>query len=206
MREDILPIEFPGTYESVYAGFWSRLGAFLLDGLITAPFTLGVYYINSVARLNNIYTFLPLQVFYFFYFVYFVKLCGATPGKLIVGLKIIRKDGIPVDWSEAIFRHIIDLVLRLSYSIAIIISLLNMTDTEFSSKGFIERGVLIHQLLPFWYKFVDWAGDIWIWSEFIVLLLNKRKRALHDYVAGTVVIKKEYENLAKQWHAESLRQ
>jgi uncharacterized RDD family membrane protein YckC len=28
----------------------------------------------------------------------------------------------------------------------------------------------------------------WLASEFIVLLLNRRRRALHDFIAGTVVV------------------
>ena len=34
--------------------------------------------------------------------------------------------------------------------------------------------------------------QIWIWSEFVVLLFNRRKRAIHDFIAGTVVILKEF--------------
>ena len=32
--------------------------------------------------------------------------------------------------------------------------------------------------------------NVWVWSEFITILFNKRKKALHDYLAGTVVIRK----------------
>jgi len=34
--------------------------------------------------------------------------------------------------------------------------------------------------------------DVWYWSEIIVILFNKRNRALHDFLAGTVVIHKKY--------------
>jgi uncharacterized RDD family membrane protein YckC len=36
-----------------------------------------------------------------------------------------------------------------------------------------------------------WVGivaNIWIWSEMLVLLCNKRRRALHDMIAGTIVV------------------
>ena len=32
----------------------------------------------------------------------------------------------------------------------------------------------------------------WFLSEFVVLLMNKRKRALHDFIAGTIVVNKEF--------------
>jgi len=35
-------------------------------------------------------------------------------------------------------------------------------------------------------------SNIWIWSEVIVLLFNKRKRAIHDFIAGTVIVKSKY--------------
>ena len=34
--------------------------------------------------------------------------------------------------------------------------------------------------------------QLWTWSELIVMLTNRQRRALHDFIAGTVVIKKEY--------------
>jgi len=48
-------------------------------------------------------------------------------------------------------------------------------------------------LFPAWYSLVSTLSQVWWWSEFIVLLFNKRKRAIHDFMAGTVVIKKQYE-------------
>ncbi|MFH3639525.1 RDD family protein, partial [Acinetobacter baumannii] len=45
---------------------------------------------------------------------------------------------------------------------------------------------------PAWYSIVNSASELWTWSEFIVLLFNKRKRAIHDFIAGTIVIKKQY--------------
>ncbi|WP_255590049.1 hypothetical protein [Marinicella meishanensis] len=33
---------------------------------------------------------------------------------------------------------------------------------------------------------------VWYWSELLVMLTNERRRALHDFIAGTVVIKKAF--------------
>ena len=35
----------------------------------------------------------------------------------------------------------------------------------------------------------DALQQAWMWSELLVLLFNKKRRALHDFIAGTVVIK-----------------
>ena len=71
-----------------------------------------------------------------------------------------------------------------------------MTDEQYESMSFMERSAFIMASLPIWYKPIHWAHNIWIWGEFIVLLMNKRRRALHDFLAGTVVIKKKYEKEA----------
>ncbi len=41
---------------------------------------------------------------------------------------------------------------------------------------------------------------IFIMGNCIVILCNKRKRALHDFIVSTVVIKKKYEKQVQQWH------
>jgi uncharacterized RDD family membrane protein YckC len=37
--------------------------------------------------------------------------------------------------------------------------------------------------------------QVWIWIELIVMLTNRRRRALHDFIAGTVVIRRRVEAL-----------
>ena len=51
-----------------------------------------------------------------------------------------------------------------------------------------DRWRRIAGLGPGWYDVIDYAGWAWLFSEFQVLLFNCRKRALHDFIAGTVVI------------------
>jgi len=45
--------------------------------------------------------------------------------------------------------------------------------------------------VPSWYRTLNILQNIWIWSEFVVLLTNAKRRAIHDYLAGTVVILKD---------------
>ena len=49
-------------------------------------------------------------------------------------------------------------------------------------------------MVPSWYSFATITMNIWIWSEFIVMLTNKRKRAIHDFIAGALVIRKGMPN------------
>jgi len=31
--------------------------------------------------------------------------------------------------------------------------------------------------------------QVWIWGEFLTMLFNKKRRAVHDFMAGTVVVR-----------------
>jgi len=44
------------------------------------------------------------------------------------------------------------------------------------------------ELAPSWYKSLQWIQNAWVWGELIVLLTNRKRRALHDFIAGTVVV------------------
>lgn len=76
-------------------------------------------------------------------------------------------------------------------SAALITVALEMTDAEYFSMGWQERTLYMIKQTPSWYNVANLAMNIWIWSEFIIMLTNKKRRALHDFIAGTVVIHKE---------------
>jgi len=43
-----------------------------------------------------------------------------------------------------------------------------------------------------------WINNIWVYSEFIVLLTNNRKRAIQDYIAGTVIVKGKFVDIIRE--------
>jgi uncharacterized RDD family membrane protein YckC len=117
-----------------------------------------------------------------------VKRYGGTPGKLIMGIGIRKVNGEPVGYREAFLRNLVDLIFSVVISTAMLFPLFHMTDVEYHSLSFTQR---IHReiaLAPSWLKPGQWAENIWIWGELIVLLTNRKRRALHDFIAGTVVI------------------
>jgi hypothetical protein len=61
-------------------------------------------------------------------------------------------------------------------------------DNEYVNLTWNARNQKIYGLYPLWFGWVDTLSQAWTWSEIIVLLFNKKKRALHDFMAGTVVI------------------
>jgi uncharacterized RDD family membrane protein YckC len=74
-------------------------------------------------------------------------------------------------------------------SVALLISALHMSDAEYDA---IPAKLRLQQILeraPSWHKPEQVVENIWVWSELVVLLTNRKRRALHDFIAGTVVIK-----------------
>jgi len=198
MKEKILPIEVPDLNESIYAGFWRRFGAFWMDFVIFGSLNLAFSYINELGRLNAFYTFIPQELAFFIYNIYLIKIFGGTPGKLLLKVKVIKKNGEKVGWREAILREIVIWVLNLLITCLTFNYLLSITDAGFLSIDSNEQFEEMMKTAPFDFYFLFLIMNIWIWSEFIILLMNRRKRALHDYIAGTVVIKKKYEKIAEQ--------
>jgi len=175
-----------------YAGFWRRIGAHFLDLIIFSPLFVLSIWGNFHFRLFNIYMFVPEIFISIFYNIYLVKRYGATPGKLLLKIKIAKLDGSSVGYQEAVLRQSVVFILSIIANIAILTASLNlnMTDDQYFALHWMERSHKILENASSWYKYVQIVMGIWVWGEFIVMLTNKRRRAIHDFMAGTVIIKK----------------
>ncbi len=190
------PLEIEGITDNLYAGFWIRLGSLLLDTLFVLPIFFLILYVNGLGKNIYFYTIIPNLAFALWYNIYLPKKYGGTPGKLVAGVKIIRLDGEAIGYKEATLRYSysIELVLTILSSIWMTNFLLQADDVIFTSLGWMQRTQYLMTLSPGFLKFYNWASNIWIYSEFIVLLTNKRKRAIHDFIAGTVIVRAKYVN------------
>jgi uncharacterized RDD family membrane protein YckC len=192
MNENQTPLEIDGINESIYAGFWARFASFILDALIMLPLIFFILYLNGLGKNIFFYTLIPNLLFGLWYHIYLPKKYGGTPGKLIVGMKIIKLNGESIDWKEAILRHSVLLALTLFSIVMMTSCLISADETTFNSLGWLKRSEYLMTLSPMFFLIYTWVSNIWIYSEFIVLLTNKRKRAIHDYIAGTVILKAKY--------------
>lgn len=181
-----------------YAGFWRRLFAVVLDVIILLPILLLSFWGSEEFRLWPLYNFLPGIIFGLWFYVYLVKRYGGTPGKLLMKIKIVKLDGSNVGYKEAALRESVLLFLSAALSAAWIPIVLSMTDAEYFALSWQDRGLYMLNHAPGWYVVTDVAMNIWIASEFVVMLTNNKRRALHDFMAGTVVIFKESLNKSRQ--------
>ena len=198
MRSEILPISINDIDDSIYAGFWPRLGSLLLDFIILLPYIFILQMLNGLSISMFYITLLPSLLFSIWYYVYLVKKHGGTPGKLLVGIKIVSKNGADIDLKSAMMRQIVSIIISIIGSITMIIILQDADNEIYSNLGFWKRNVYIGQLNPSVLRINSWISNIWIYSELIVLLTNRRRRSIHDFIAKTVVIKAKYHDKIKE--------
>ena len=172
-----------------YAGFWRRLLAHLIDTAIWMfPVFLIEHYLSGgnlksalliwggLSWLLSIWYHLALQVKF-----------GGTPGLRLMKVKIRKLDGSPVAYREVFLRFSPTLVFMALATVANFYTFSHMNDADFSLP-MIERGKVILAATPSWTYAVVIATNIWAWSEFVVMMLNKQRRAIHDFIAGTVML------------------
>ena len=177
------------TDQIQYGGFWRRFAALLLDGLVLVPVSVPDVLLSHRYRLFSVYYLVPRALFGLFYGVYLVRRYGGTPGKLIMSLRIRRVSGEAVGYREAFLRYAPEFLFSLLLSIALIMPTLQMTDAQYHALSFAERSKRLFDLAPGWFRPVWILQQVWMWGEFIVLLTNRKRRALHDFIAGTVVVR-----------------
>lgn len=194
MNDKQIPFTISGIDNDIYAGFFVRLGSMLLDGIIMLPIILIILYVNGLSVNMYFYTIIPNLLFGIWYNIYLPKKYGGTPGKLIAGIKIIKINGKPIGWREAILRHSVLLGLTIYSVIIMIICLLKADETVFNDLDWLKRTHYLMSLATIPFTIYVWASNIWIYSEFIILLTNKRKRAAHDFIAGTAIVRTVYVN------------
>lgn len=112
-----------------YAGFFRRLAAYLTDGLVIALLWGVVRLVGLVAwgGLSEpvFFTFTVWDILgYLFarlYFVLFTKRFGATPGKMLLRLRVVSADGAPLSWWTVVYRETVGRYLTSLLSIGYLV-------------------------------------------------------------------------------------
>jgi len=109
-----------------FAGFWIRVAAKLIDSLITglAGFAAGMggsfLMMSGDGNIETMAT-IGIQAAGFliaiFYTTWFVGKFAATPGKMAVGLKIIKADGAKLTYMQAFGRYWAELLSSITFCI-----------------------------------------------------------------------------------------
>ncbi|MFN7139478.1 MAG: RDD family protein [Limisphaerales bacterium] len=97
-----------------YAGFWIRAGALIIDSIITNAISAVVGFVIGLAAAQAgpdaanaaaLVASLVGMLLGLIYFVYFNGKFGATPGKMVCGIKIVTGEGYPIGYGRALGRY-----------------------------------------------------------------------------------------------------
>ncbi len=171
-----------------YASFSQRFFALLIDGLIFLPLGLGSEWLESGSKgfafaLGN-----PLIFAGVAYEIYCHGKYGRTIGKRVMGIRLSRVDGAAIGWRESWLRSSMQLLFVTLSFIGMNVALMTITDADYYVPGWLDRTKNLLAHYPSWLSWTSTASSIWFWSELIVMLCNRRRRSLHDFIAGTVVV------------------
>jgi uncharacterized RDD family membrane protein YckC len=135
-----------------------------------------------------VYYAIPSLVISVFYYVYLVKRYGGTPGKRIIGMRITMSDGSPVTTQAAILRYAPFFVLQTLALVSMVLATSVPID-GYESMNYLEKMQSLQRGAPGWNGLVTALTYIWWIGTAITLAVNQRKRAAHDFIAGTVVLR-----------------
>lgn len=158
----------------IYFGFWKRVLMRIIDiGIIFIPF--GLLYrfaVHESIQLNSIVPYILMWIVTSAYYVLTLSIFGGTPGKLILKAKVVDHSGNKLSFYKSLLRS----VFYILYAVIMIFA--------FSSSNFKPINAPFDVI-------ADLIGVVTIASD-LVVLFNRRKKALHDYIAGSVVIKQPF--------------
>ncbi|MEM1157545.1 MAG: RDD family protein [Verrucomicrobiota bacterium] len=165
------------AYEKYQTGL-RRFAAGIIDSLVFMPVgVMTIFAIQSAPAILTLIWLILLAQLYWAYSIFFHKQWGQTLGKMVMRVKVYQiNESSNLTWKHAILRDCVYLGIGIlsvplyiwEYSQGIL--------TEIHSTSAPELALNILSFL-------------WFGLEFATLLCNRKRRALHDFIAGTVVIK-----------------
>jgi uncharacterized RDD family membrane protein YckC len=141
----------------------------------------------STSRTIELFVQIALTFLTAFYSIYFVGRWGQTIGKMALKIKVVALDGSEAGFERAFYRYSVDLAFSIISTAMTVHALFSITGAAYDSLSFDGKMKLLIDNTPSWSAAVDALSYAWIGSELVVLLFNKKRRALHDFIAGTVV-------------------
>ncbi len=160
-----------------YRTFFPRFVALLIDGFIMLPLgILDAWFRQVEFPPSFFYLWIPVSSLVSpVYTIVMHGLYGQTLGKMAMNVKVLdagREE--PIKFIQAILREAPQLVFNIAVIYLLIVFFPQNFDAETVKSHFSVFAAL---------------SSAWVLADVLVFLLNARARALHDFLAGTVVVK-----------------
>lgn len=110
------------------------------------------------------------------YTIYLHGIYGQTVGKMVCKIRVVNAKGEgPISLRKAFVRDSIPLLMTI---LLFVVSKDVIFSSEVGATNYLESSMMFN-LIPL----------IWFIAEMITMLTNEKRRAIHDFIAGTVVIR-----------------
>ena len=177
-----------------YKTFWPRLAAAIIDGLVLLPVSilLGFVYKSGLPVIVYATTILDYVVF-FAYSVLLHGYYGQTIGKWAMKVQVMSIEETRLTMRQAILRDSIGISIAavyLLFSIDPIFSRIAPDSREF--KQHIPAVVLN-------------VGMFVLVLELLTMLTNAKRRSIHDFIAGSVVVRRSNSTVERDAREDSAR-
>jgi uncharacterized RDD family membrane protein YckC len=163
-----------------YSTFWPRFWAASIDGVIFAIILyvecliFGIEYSAQDKFLQGLN-----GVQFAIYAIFMHGHFGQTIGKMIMDVKVLNHETeTEINVKQALRRESVNLALNISWVLIILV-----VATSLEMSGAISQG-LSYAVIGF-----GILAMVWGISEFVTMLFNDKRRALHDYIGKTVVVR-----------------
>lgn len=166
------------------AGFWIRVGASIIDGLIFLP--IGILSIWNTYSLKSSVVLVLISLPGLIYKPFMESFFGATLGKMSCKIKVIDNNGKKLSLFNAYIRFFPFLLLT---GVSLVSQLILFSSPQFqSAKSMIEIGQA-QQASSL--NVIIYPINILVLLDCIFVAFTSRKRALHDMMAESFCVYKE---------------
>ena len=158
-----------------YNTVWNRFLAGLIDGLVFLPLSIVDEIIKNRSDVRTVMTIeIIFTVLWTIYLVVGHGKYGQTIGKKVMRLKVLDiSEQKLIGYSRAFFREAVSFTISVGLSVYYLSTMGEIKMSEFEESN--QFNLLI---IPF----------AWLILEIVSALTNKKRRAVHDYIAGSVVV------------------
>ena len=168
------------SMEHKYQTFWRRFFAGFIDGLIFLPVAVLPELIFDMSSSRH---FIISEIVYFAFWAGYLAIghgiYGYTIGKKLCKVKLLDKN-------EKDLIGVPRALLRESIWILFTVGLLIYLALQTWEKGYFTEEEITQ------YQNFQLISAAWVIIELVTMLSNNKRRAVHDFIAGSVVVKAEY--------------
>jgi uncharacterized RDD family membrane protein YckC len=164
-----------------YQTVWARFAASLIDEVVLIPLMLGDWLIHQEtdAPIALSLWFVVYCLGYNFYSAAFHAKYGQTLGKMVMGITVLSGSGDRLSLRQACLRE----------AGAVFFAFISFIYwlPQIAAGASPDLGVGVN-----WLDRVSIFGSLlWAFAELVTMLSNDKRRAIHDFIAGSVVVRTE---------------